>query len=75
MKVFLRHRRTGHYYRGNLEWVTAREAANDFKSIERALQMIISDKLDGMSLVILWDESGKEQVFDLSSESPQTIKR
>jgi hypothetical protein len=57
MKVFLRHERTGHYYCGNCEWVTELDDANHFQTIEQAQQAINQDKLDGMSLVMIHDES------------------
>jgi len=68
MRVFLRHVLTGHFYIGNFEWVAAQADARHFPSIERALQVIINDKLDRMSLVIRADDSESEQVCDLSNE-------
>ncbi len=70
MTVFLRHVRTGHYYRGNYEWVVQQSDARDFGSIEHALELVAADKLDGMSLVIRYDESGRVQVFDLGEGVP-----
>ncbi len=69
VRVLLRHNRTGHYYRGNFEWAVPETDATDFGSIEHALEVIASDTLDGMSLVIRYDASGCEQVFDLSEDS------
>jgi hypothetical protein len=70
MRVLLRHVRTGHYYRGNNEWSLERDDAVDFRGIERALEIITRDNLQGMSIVVRYDESGSEQVFDLSGGVP-----
>jgi len=70
MRIFLRHTRTGYYYRGRSEWTAEEVDAGNFENIEKALCMIIRDKLDGMSLVICYDENGAKQVFDLSEEAP-----
>ncbi|HWI57290.1 MAG TPA: hypothetical protein VNZ22_08690 [Bacillota bacterium] len=70
MRVFLRHARIGHYYRGNYEWVVEAADARDFGSIEEALQIAADDKLDNINLVIRYDDSGREQVFSLSEEVP-----
>jgi hypothetical protein len=76
MRVFLRHTRTGYYYRRRSEWAANKVDAGNFQTIERALRAIIADKLDGMSLVIHCDNRGPEQVFDLSEETPLTdLKR
>ena len=71
MKVLLRHLRTGYHYNGNCDWVAEAASATDFQNIEGALQAIIRDRLDGMSLVISNDENGPEQVFDLSCDVPE----
>ena len=70
MKVFLRHERTGHYYCGNSEWVTELSDATPFETIEQAQQAINQDKLDGMSLVMIHEESGTQEIFDPSCEVP-----
>ncbi len=67
----LRHVRTGHYYRGNSEWALEAADAGEFGSIERGLEVIARDKLEGMSLVVRYDRSGREQVFDLSQGTPR----
>ncbi len=72
MRVFLRHTRTRYYYRGAYEWVTEQGYATDFGTIERSLQVIIHDHLDGMSLVICYDERGPEQIFDLATDAPRS---
>jgi len=69
MRVFLRHIQTGHYYNGNCEWVVQAPDANDFGSIDNAINIVADEKLDGMSIVILHDRSGREQVFDLTETS------
>ncbi|HTL55662.1 MAG TPA: hypothetical protein VL361_08275 [Candidatus Limnocylindrales bacterium] len=74
MKVFLRHSRTGYHYNGKLAWVAPRQDATDFQNIEAALQVIIKDKLDGMCLVIIYEDGGPEQIFDLSRSQDVTIK-
>ncbi len=56
---------------GRSEWTTEARDAGDLNTIEQALRMIIQDKLDGMSIVIIYDEKGTEQVFDLSCDVPQ----
>jgi hypothetical protein len=73
MRVFLRHLQTGYFYNGNLEWVAAQVDARHLPTIERALQVIIQDKLNHMSLVIRYDDSGVEQVFDLSDEQARAL--
>src|SRR5262249_37965695 len=72
MRVLLRHVRTGYYYNGRQEWVVEKSEASHARSIEQALQMIINDQLDGMSLIIIYDESGAEEVLDLSCEDSNT---
>ena len=70
MKILLRHVRTGYHYNGNCDWVAEADSATDFRNIEGALQAIIRDRLDGMSLVVSDNENGREQIFDLSSDVP-----
>jgi hypothetical protein len=55
---------------GDFEWTAEPRDAGDFHDIEQALRMIVQDKLDRMSVVIRYDESGAEQVFDLSRDIP-----
>lgn len=69
--MFLRHVRTGHYYLGNSEWVVQFPDARDFGDIDKALEVVADDKLEGMSLVIRYDDSGREQEFLLSEGIPQ----
>ena len=69
MKILLRHTRTAHYYMGKCSWTTELADAQSFKTLEQALQTIIRDGLDGMSLVIFHIGSEREQVFDLTSET------
>lgn len=66
MRVFLRHVRTGHYFRGDSEWAMAEADAVDFGTIERAVEVVAGERLDGMSVVVRHDDSGAEQVFDLT---------
>ena len=68
MRILLRHERTGHYYCGNSEWVTQVGDASAFQTIEQALQTINQDGLDGMSVVLIYDDSGREEVLDASGE-------
>lgn len=75
MRVFLRHVKTGYFYNTNFEWVSSQIDARHFPNIERALRCIIRDKLEGMSLVIRYDDSGSEQVFDLSDDHPAVFPR
>ncbi len=65
MKIVARHVRTGHYYSGNDEWQLSRTDARDFGTIEAALEAILSAGLDGMSLLIQYDDDGCEQEFFL----------
>jgi hypothetical protein len=57
MKAFLRHLKTGHYYRGNSEWASAKADAADFGTIENALSAATRDRLDGMSVAAQYDET------------------
>ena len=66
MRIFVRHIRTGHYYNGALNWVAARDDASDLGSIDRAVDVVAHEKLDGMSLVLVDEQSGGEEVFDFS---------
>ena len=77
MQVLLRHLKTGHYYRGASEWAMGKADAVDFGSLEQAMEIVAREKLDGMSMVVRYDESGKEQVFDLSQGIPakEPVKR
>lgn len=70
MVVLLRHDRTGHYYRGNREWAMAKADATDFGSLEKAVEVVAADRLDGMTVVVSHERSGPEQVFDLSPGKP-----
>lgn len=66
MRVLLRHNRTGHYYNGNSEWAMEAADAKDHGSIDQVLEIVAAERLDGMSVVVRYDEGGREQVFDLS---------
>ena len=70
MRVLLKHSLSGYYYMGGAEWTTEPRDAGDFHNIEQALRMIVQDKLDQMSVAIRYDESGAEQIFDLSRDIP-----
>jgi hypothetical protein len=69
-KILLRHGRTGYYYNGNSEWVAIEADAKNYDSIDAALEAAAEGKLDGMSLVIRYDKSGKEQEFFLGKGAP-----
>jgi len=73
MRVFLKHTKTGYFYGGSFVWVAESADAADFQNIEKALRAIIQDNLDGMSLVIRYDEHEADQVFDLSKDVPRLI--
>jgi hypothetical protein len=72
MRILLRHVRTGYYYNGRRTWVAPKEDAGYVRSLEQALQVIIKERLEGMSLVILHEKTGTEQILDLSSENSDT---
>jgi hypothetical protein len=67
-RILLRHRRTGHYYNGNLEWVAVESDARDFKSIDTALTELADAQLDGMSLVL---DYGRNRHQEFILEEPQ----
>ena len=67
MRLLLRHNRTGDYYRGNYEWATNLVDAGNFESIEKALELITRDHLQGMSLVIKHADGGG-RVFNLEEQ-------
>ncbi len=73
MQVFLRHNSTGYYYRGSFEWVAESRDAGDFRNVEHAFRVIIRDHLDGMSLVLRYDGTRPEQVFDLAGDDLRGI--
>ena len=75
MRIVLRHVRTGHYYSGNDEWRASRADAKDFETIDAALEAIASARLDGMSLIIEHDQSGREQEFFLGEGVPDAEMR
>ena len=64
MQVLLRHGATGHYYNGNREWVTVVKDARDYQEVEAALDLITTEHLDGMSLIVR--EAHREQEYILS---------
>ena len=70
LKVFLRHNRTGHYYRGNFEWVEAKADATNFVSFDAAVQITVRDRLNPMSVVVQHCANpDEEQVFDLEAKA------
>jgi hypothetical protein len=66
MKVLLRHARTGYYYRNHLEWVMTPADAMGFRGTEEALEVAGKERLDGMTIVLRHDDTGREQVLSLN---------
>ena len=64
MSVFLRHARTGYYYRAEREWVAVASEARDLGRLERAIAVADQEGREGMTIVIRQDDSGGEQVFE-----------
>ena len=70
MRILLRHIRTGHYYMGNLEWTLEAKDATDFSTIDHAIDLVVHDELDGMSLIVRYPDSEYEQEFPLTEGTP-----
>ncbi|HVV02278.1 MAG TPA: hypothetical protein VHH88_12995, partial [Verrucomicrobiae bacterium] len=56
MKVLLRHVNTGLYYRDSSEWTENPDAASDFKASANALQLVSEMRLEGVEIVLWFDD-------------------
>jgi hypothetical protein len=56
MRVFLRHKVTGCYYREKGSWVRDRSGAHDFEEIQRAASLLHSESWRSVELIVAYGE-------------------
>ncbi len=54
--VFLRNHETHEYYAGIASWVCDQAGAYDFNNVETAVQLALEQKLDGLEIVLRYDD-------------------
>ncbi len=63
MQVLLRHDPSGRYYLREDEWAMGPAGAHDFKTVEAALKVVASDRLEKMTMVCIY---GPAQIQEFS---------
>jgi hypothetical protein len=66
MKTLLRCRRTRCYLQGEEQWTLDRALARDFGSGPQAIQFVMSRKMDGVELVLAFDDPQYDIILPLA---------
>ena len=69
MKAFLRNRETGKYHAGSNEWSGNASVAQDYETVESAVQLARTQRLAVIEVVLRYDDPACELVFPLRKES------
>jgi hypothetical protein len=71
MRVLLRHSQTGLYFLDPKQWTERPEEAWDFRTSVNALQLVTEMKIEGVEIVLWFDDPRYNLTLPLSNFRPQ----